>query len=119
MIWNNTLHALQDWDLDQKKDLDMEKYLDSQGLNLDQCWRSKCDGFPSSSDFRFKDATWYLEVVASFIEMVPKNIETLETLAVVFQHVRCYDDPTWFEELLQMIPALSNNNNVSIVLRRR
>ncbi|KAL0672136.1 hypothetical protein Bca4012_000116 [Brassica carinata] len=64
-------------------------------------------------------ATWYLKLVdvASFIEMVLKNVETLETLVVVFKHVRC-SDPSWFEELLQMIPTLSNNNNVSIVLRR-
>ncbi|CAN7113920.1 unnamed protein product [Brassica rapa subsp. narinosa] len=99
-------------------DRDLDDYLDSQGMNLDQCWRSKCDGFPTLSNFHFRDATWYLKLVASFIEWLLKNVKTLETLVVVFEYLCCSDDATWFEELLRMLPTLSNNNNVSIVLRR-
>ena len=86
-------------------------------MNLDQYWRPKCDGFPTSSNLRFKYATWYLKLVASFIEWLLKNVETLETLVVVFEYLCCSDDATWFEELLRMLPTLSNNNNVSIILR--
>ncbi|KAJ0228662.1 hypothetical protein HA466_0323080 [Hirschfeldia incana] len=95
------------------EDRDLDVYLDSQGMNLDQCWRSKCDRFCTSSNFRFKDATCFM---ALFIEWLLKNVETLETLVVVFEYLCCSD--TWFEELLRMLPTLSNNKNVSIVLRR-
>ena len=90
--------------------------MDSEGLNRDECWRSKYEVFPTSLEFcrmiRCKDEMWKL--MASFMEMVIRNVKTLETLVVGLEYV--VSDARWFG--LQMIPTLSNNNNVSIVLKR-
>lgn len=66
------------------QDRDLDRYLKSQGLNPDQCWRSKYEVFPTSYEFfrmiacHCKDETWKLMVL--FMEMVTKNVKTLETL---------------------------------------
>ncbi|CAH2074376.1 unnamed protein product [Thlaspi arvense] len=104
------------------EDEDMDRYLVAQGLGPDQCWRSEYGVFPSSQEFRAmessrEDAELKL-VVASFVEMVLRNVKTLETLGVTFKHIYRLRDPKWFQEFLQMPPTLPNNNNVSIVLRR-
>ncbi|CAA7014178.1 unnamed protein product [Microthlaspi erraticum] len=95
---------------DMIKDRDMDSYLDSQGLNPDQCWSSKYELFPTSYEFRQEAMS---KLVASFIEMLLRNVNTLETLVVVLKYIRY--DAKRFEELLQ---TLSNNNNVSIVFKR-
>ncbi|KAH0887665.1 hypothetical protein HID58_050094 [Brassica napus] len=67
---------------------DMERYLHSQGLNWwDQCWRSKYEGFPSLKGFCNGKANLILELSASFIEIVLKNVETLDTLVLEFKYV--------------------------------
>lgn len=67
MRWSNSFDALQDWYLDN--------YLNSQGLNPDQCWRSKYDVFPTSdeSDMIVRNEASLWELVVSFVEMVLKN----------------------------------------------
>lgn len=107
---SNTFDALQDSDLDS--------YLDSQGLNPDQCWRSKYDVFPTSDEsdmiVRNEESLW--ELVVSFVAMVLRNVMTLEMLVVGLNHIdRNFNDAESFEDLLQMLP---NKNNVSIVLKR-
>ncbi|KAH0908025.1 LOW QUALITY PROTEIN: hypothetical protein HID58_039852, partial [Brassica napus] len=61
------LKKLIDWYLDN--------YLNSQGLNPDQCWRSKYDVFPTSdeSDMIVRNEASLWELVVSFVEMVLKN----------------------------------------------
>lgn len=69
MLWSNPFLALQDTNLD--------RYLDSQGLNPDQCWRSKlCEAFPTSDDLYYNRVRFTSKLVASFIEMVLKNVKT-------------------------------------------
>ncbi|CAA7017441.1 unnamed protein product [Microthlaspi erraticum] len=96
---------------------DVDRYLDSQGLNPNQCWKSKYEAFPTSNEI-FYNSGVTSKLVASFIEMVLKNVKTLETLIVALKHIRDTGDAEWFEELLQMPPTLSNSNNVSIEFRR-
>lgn len=106
------------------QDRDLDRYLESQGLNPDQCWGSKCEVFPTSDEFfrmissHRKDETWKLMVL--FMEMVTKNVKTLETLVVGWKCIeRIVSDKSWFEEyFFQMLPTLSNNNDVSIVFKR-
>ncbi|KAG2262410.1 hypothetical protein Bca52824_069489 [Brassica carinata] len=106
------------------KDRDLDRYLESQGLNPDQCWGSKYEVFPTSDEFfrmissHRKDETWKLMVL--FMEMVTKNVKTLETLVVGWKCIeRIVSDKSWFEEyFFQMLPTLSNNNDVSIVFKR-
>ncbi|CAH8379313.1 unnamed protein product [Eruca vesicaria subsp. sativa] len=100
---------------------DLDSYMDSEGLNPDRCGRSKYEAFPTLFEFvsviSCKDATWRL--MASFMEMVMRNVKTLETLVVGLECIKPKgSDARWFEELLQMLQLLSNNNNVSIVLKR-
>lgn len=94
MIWSNTFYALQDRDLNE--------FLDSQGLNLDQCWRSKYEGFPTSSDFPFKDAKWYLKLVASFIEWV---LETLDASC----SVRISPLQSWWSNMVWRVASDASN----------
>ncbi|XP_024007929.1 putative F-box/LRR-repeat protein At3g28410 [Eutrema salsugineum] len=105
------------------EDSNLDSYLYVQGLNADQFLRSGYDEvFPTSDDFGWimwncrKEDMWKL--LASFIRMVLRNGKTLETLVVGLQDINGFDDAKLFEELLQMPSALSNNNNVSIVLKR-
>lgn len=103
---------------------DLYRCLESQGLNPDQCWRSKYEAFPTSDEFfrmisyHRKDETWKLMVL--FMEMVMKNVKTLETLVVEWKYIESIvSHESWFEEyFLQMLPTLSNNNNVFIVFKR-
>ncbi|XP_018444514.2 putative F-box/LRR-repeat protein At5g02700 [Raphanus sativus] len=100
------------------EDSDLDSYLDSQGLNPDQCWRSKYDVFPTSDEsdmiVRNEESLW--ELVVSFVAMVLRNVMTLEMLVVGLNHIdRNFNDAESFEDLLQMLP---NKNNVSIVLKR-
>ena len=95
--------------------------MDSESLNPDECWRSKYEIFPTLLEFgsvmSCKDGTWKL--MASFMEMVMRNVKRLETLVVGLECNKPKgSDARWFEELLQMLQSLSNNNNVSIVLKR-
>uniref|UniRef100_A0A0D3EI78 Uncharacterized protein n=1 Tax=Brassica oleracea var. oleracea TaxID=109376 RepID=A0A0D3EI78_BRAOL len=102
---------IEDWYLDN--------YLESQGLNPDQCWRSKYDVFPTSDEsddmiVRNEESSW--ELVVSFVEMMLRNVTTLEMLVVGLKHIdRSFNDSNLLEDLLQMLP---NNNYVSIVLKR-
>ncbi|CAA7051346.1 unnamed protein product [Microthlaspi erraticum] len=80
-------------------------YLNLQGLNADQCWRSK-DGVA------WNKSRWDVEVkhVVSLVELVFKNTKTLDKLVVqlnerYFRHI--------FEDL---VTTFSHNNNVFISL---
>ncbi|CAH2058645.1 unnamed protein product [Thlaspi arvense] len=82
-------------------------YLNSQGLNLDQSW---------SSEARVIENVWNVESkhVALFMELMLKSTKTLEKMVVM---LKGYIARRKFEELLEMVPMLShNNNNVSICL---
>ncbi|EFH70460.1 hypothetical protein ARALYDRAFT_314380 [Arabidopsis lyrata subsp. lyrata] len=80
---------------------DVRKYL--RGLNLDHRWIF-------GNIFH-----WNVESkhVASFMELMLKRTKTLEKMVV---RLESYLDGRGFEELLEMVPMLSRNNNVSIVL---
>lgn len=105
----------------------MDSYLNSQDLNSDQCWRSKYEVFPTSDEFdqiikcalsqskqeKEKGKRALSKLVASFMEMLLRNVNTLETLVVGLNCIRC-DDAKWLEETVQMP---SNENNVSIVFK--
>ncbi|CAL9228926.1 unnamed protein product [Arabidopsis halleri] len=72
-----TLHTMQ-----QSHDImDMHRL---KGLYPDQCWRSKCEMFPTSKEIfemlACNDATWKL--VASFTELVLRNAKTLAMMVV-------------------------------------
>ncbi|CAA7017443.1 unnamed protein product [Microthlaspi erraticum] len=60
------------------QDRDLDRYLNSQGLNPDQCWKSKYEAFPTSNE-SFRNRCVTSKLVASFIEMVLKNVKTLES----------------------------------------
>lgn len=97
----------------------LNSYMDSEGLNLDRCGRSKYEVFPTSDEYyrmiRCKDAAWKL--IASFMEMVMRNAKSLETLVVGLECIKPKgSDARWFEDLLQMLQLLSNNNNVNLRL---
>ncbi|CAA7036736.1 unnamed protein product [Microthlaspi erraticum] len=79
------------------------KHIVSQGLNPDQCWRSK-DGLS------WNTSHWNLnsEHVASFVELLLKNTKTLEKIGLQLDGGYCR-----FKEL---IPTFSHNENVSIAL---
>ncbi|XP_020871005.1 F-box/LRR-repeat protein At3g03360 isoform X2 [Arabidopsis lyrata subsp. lyrata] len=77
-------------------------YLDSHGLNWDQSW---------SSEFDVE-----LKQVASFMQLVLKTTKTLE---LIVARVKGYIKGRCFVELRQMVPMLTRNNNVSIVLSSR
>ncbi|CAA7017440.1 unnamed protein product [Microthlaspi erraticum] len=101
------------------QDANLARCLDSQGLDPNQCWRSKLyEAFPTSADYHYDFSRFSSKLVASFIEMVLKNAKTLETLTVALKHIRYRGAGKCFKELLQMHPTLSNNNNVSIEFRR-
>ncbi|KAG7553888.1 Leucine-rich repeat 2 [Arabidopsis suecica] len=107
-----TLHTMQ-----QSHDImDMHRL---KGLYPDQCWRSKCEVFPTSKEIYemlgCNDAT--SKLVASFSELVLRNAKTLEMM-VVWLGGSYFNDAQWFEELLQMVETLSHDNNVSILLKR-
>ncbi|CAH2058643.1 unnamed protein product [Thlaspi arvense] len=87
----------------------IDDYLNSRGLNPDQCWSSEARAFKNV--YR-----WDVESkhVASFMELMLKSAKTLEKMVVM---LKGYLERRRFEELLEMVPMLShNNNNVSIVL---
>lgn len=90
------------------------------GLYPDQCWRSKCEMFPTSKEIfemlGCNDAT--SKLVASFSELVLRNAKTLEMMVVWLGGSYFNDDAQWFEQLLQMVATLSHDNNVSILLKR-
>ncbi|CAN6837943.1 unnamed protein product [Brassica oleracea] len=92
-------------------------YLDSQGLKLDKYWRLKYGAFPTSCEthsmLRSKDSTWKL--LASFIECLLRNTKTLEALVVWLGGSDF--NAKWFKGLLRMVPTLSDNTNVSIMLK--
>ncbi|CAN6829969.1 unnamed protein product [Brassica oleracea] len=92
-------------------------YLDSQGLILDKYWRLKYGAFPTSCEthsmLRSKDSTWKL--LASFIECLLRNTKTLEALVVWLGGSDF--NAKWFKGLLRMVPTLSDNTNVSIMLK--
>ncbi|CAN6867240.1 unnamed protein product, partial [Brassica oleracea] len=71
------------------QDRDLDRYMDSEGLNRDECWRSNYEVFPTSLEFcrmiRCKDEMWKL--MASFMEMVMRNVKTLETLVVGLKYI--------------------------------
>ncbi|CAE6016010.1 unnamed protein product [Arabidopsis arenosa] len=81
---------------------DINNYLQLQGLNPDQCWRSKDGVF-------FNNLPWYLESkhATSFVELVLKNTKTLDIDKIVIllneRYLRFK-----FEELV--VPTLSHNN---------
>ncbi|EOA22192.1 hypothetical protein CARUB_v10002764mg [Capsella rubella] len=89
------------------------------GLYPDQCWRSECEAFPTSKEIYnmlgCNDAT--SKLLASFMELVLRNTKTLERM-VVWLGGTYFNDAQWFEELLQMAATLSQDDNVSIVLKR-
>ncbi|VYS48598.1 unnamed protein product [Arabidopsis thaliana] len=62
-----------------------------------------------------KISRWNVESkhVASFMELMIKTTKKLEKMVV---RLESYLDERGFEELLEMVPMLSRNNNVSIVL---
>jgi len=62
-----------------------------------------------------KISRWNVESkhVASFMELMIKTTKKLEKKVV---RLESYLDGRGFEELLEMVPMLSRNNNVSIVL---
>ncbi|CAE5959759.1 unnamed protein product [Arabidopsis arenosa] len=95
-----TLHTM-DCDTDTIPDKDVRKYL--RGLNLDHRWIF-------GNIFH-----WNVESkhVASFMELMLKRTKTLEKMVV---RLESYLDERGFEELFEMVPMLSRNNNVSIVL---
>lgn len=80
----------------------INNYLKLQGLNPDQCWRSK-DGVV------FNNLRWDLESkhATSFVELVLKNTKTLKLDKIVIllneRYLRFK-----FEELV--VPTLSHNN---------
>lgn len=84
----------------QEKHIDI--YLDSHGLNWDQSW---------SSEFNVE-----LKQVASFMQLVLKTTKTLE---LIVARVKDYIKGRCFVELRRMVPMLTRNNNVSIVLSSR
>ncbi|CAN7057958.1 unnamed protein product [Brassica rapa subsp. trilocularis] len=91
-------------------------YLNSQGLKLDKYWRLKYGAFPTSCEtysMRSKDSTWKL--LASFIECLLRNTKTLETLVVWLGGSDF--NAKLFKGLLRMVPTLSDNTNVSIMLK--
>lgn len=65
----------------------------------------------------FKDLSrWNVESkhVASFIELIFKTTKTLEKMVIRLEE--CDLQGRGFEELLEIVPMLAYNNNVSIVL---
>ncbi|CAA7017445.1 unnamed protein product [Microthlaspi erraticum] len=100
------------------EDCYLDRYLDSQGLNPGQCWRSKLyAAFPTKSDYH-SNRFLTPKLVASFIDVVLKKVKTLETLTVVLEHIRERGGAKWFEKLLRTRhPTLSNDNNVTILIR--
>ncbi|CAH2058646.1 unnamed protein product [Thlaspi arvense] len=91
------------------KETYIDDYLNSRGLNPDQCWSWEARAFE-------KVYRWNVESkhVASFMELMLKSTKTLEKMVV---RLKGYLERRRFEELLEMVPMLShNNNNVSIVL---
>ncbi|EFH70457.1 predicted protein [Arabidopsis lyrata subsp. lyrata] len=93
-----TLHTM-DCDMDTIHDKDVSNYLC--GLNLNHCW-------VFGNVFH-----WNVESkhVASFMELMIKTTKALEKMVV---RLESYLDGRDFEELLEMVPMLSQNNNVSI-----
>ncbi|CAA7030733.1 unnamed protein product [Microthlaspi erraticum] len=87
------------------KEDNLDHYLNSRGLDKDQCWRSK-DGVS------WNKSRWNVEVkhVVSLVELVFKNAMTLDKMVVLLnqrylRHI--------FEDL---VPTFSHNNNVFISL---
>ncbi|KAG7594630.1 F-box domain [Arabidopsis thaliana x Arabidopsis arenosa] len=93
-----TLHTM-DCETDTIPDKDVSNYLC--GLNLNHCWIF-------GNVFH-----WNVESkhVASFMELMIKTTKALEKM---FIRLESYLDGRDFEELLEMVPMLSQNNNVSI-----
>ncbi|XP_009145913.2 putative F-box/LRR-repeat protein At3g18150 [Brassica rapa] len=84
----------------------LDKYLKSQGFNVNKCWRSK-DG-ASWNKYR-KDLK--SEHVASLVELVLKNTEKLDKMVVLLdEHFLNFK----IEDVV--VPTLPHNNNVTIVL---
>ncbi|KAG2243673.1 hypothetical protein Bca52824_094476 [Brassica carinata] len=152
------------------QDRDLDRYMDSEGLNRDECWRSKYEilslaelhgvPFPTFKVETLTVETKFTRYVIPGLARLLQNSPELKKLiahagyqvgiqdrdldrymdseAHGFVHgngdekrkntrdvggrveIYCYfvSDARWFEDLLQMLPTLSNNNNVSIVLKR-
>lgn len=88
----------------------VSRYLDSQDLNPDQCWRLKDVVFPTS----YKYEVVKPKLMASFMELLLANTSTLETLVL---RLGSYINRSRFEELFQIALRLSHNYKVSIVLK--
>ncbi|ESQ56201.1 hypothetical protein EUTSA_v10026908mg [Eutrema salsugineum] len=98
---------------DLKEDVQLAIYLDAH-------WRWIYSDFPTSyedmySISRCKVSTWKL-LLASFMELVLRNAKTLETM--VLRLGGFYFKEKWFKKVLRIIPTLSHNTSVSIVLNR-
>ncbi|CAN8237468.1 unnamed protein product [Cochlearia groenlandica] len=99
--------------------MDVKSYLDSQGLDPDQCWGSEYEVFPTTREIYqilgCNDAT--SKLLVSFMELVLRNTKSLETMVLCLD-VTYFQDAQWIEKLLHTVATLSHNNNVSIVLKR-
>ncbi|CDY24450.1 BnaC05g35040D [Brassica napus] len=84
----------------------LDKYLKSQGFNVNKCWRSK-DG--ASWNKYCKDLK--SEHVASLVELVLKNTEKLDKMVVLLD-----DHFLKFKIEDVVVPTLPHNNNITIVL---
>ncbi|XP_010412945.1 PREDICTED: putative F-box protein At1g49610 [Camelina sativa] len=80
----------------------LDYYLEAHSLNQNRCW--------------ILGETWPLEskVVASFMKIMLQNTKTLEKMVVIGLKGYCPKGKA-FEELLQMDPMPSHDNNVAIV----
>ncbi|CAH8362614.1 unnamed protein product [Eruca vesicaria subsp. sativa] len=86
----------------------IDTYLDLKSLNSDQCWSVKARVFENIRDCDIES-----KHVALFMELMFKNTKTLEKMVVWLES---YDHGRISEELLEMVPVLSENNNVTIVI---
>lgn len=88
-----------------KQEEHLDNYLNLQGLDADQCWRSK-DGVIWNKSY------WNVEMkhVVSLVELVFKNAKTFDKLVVLLNE-RCFRHI--FEDL---VTTFSHNNNVFISL---
>ncbi|CAH8376493.1 unnamed protein product [Eruca vesicaria subsp. sativa] len=100
-----TIHTVDLYDCIPEKHIDT--YLNLKSLNSDQCWSMEARVFENISygDIESKH-------VVSFMELMFKNTKTLEKMVVWLER---YDQGRNFEELLEMVPVLSDENNITIV----
>ncbi|CAH8265403.1 unnamed protein product, partial [Arabidopsis lyrata] len=93
-------------DCDAMRKENLDNYLDVYGLNPYQCSEARVFGNMYRTSVESKH-------VALFMELVLKITKTLEKMVV---RLGPYRNTRVFEELLQMVPVLSHDNKVSIVL---